>query len=288
MKGGLEMNIPILFLQRNHQEHVKYSLQQATVSNPSSRVILLGPEDCAPLCEGGVEHYLISNYTESASSFEAIYQHKSTNPYIYSLFNFLRWFILKDFMKQHNLSQCCVLDSDVLLYASIDSPRFHSFSMEFSWTSFCSLDRLDSFCSYVMKQFQNPTLYSRTVYYAERLGHGLLSDMVLCDLFHLDHPKLPKCFGLFSDCFFDHNVNCPLPSYLFQLEQLDGKKKVYLQSNQLYCKKIESGDFIRVCSLHFQGLAKPYMKHFVSPGFSAVSSPSHFDYQTSRWVPCSL
>lgn len=284
------MVLPIIFFQRNFQEHARYSMQQARISNPSSRIILLGTTDTSSLCDDSMEHYLISDYIMSASSFKAIYQHRSTNPYVYSLFNFQRWFILKDFMKQHSLAQCLVLDSDVLLYTSIDSSDFHSFPMEFSWTSFVSSETLDAFCNYVTMQFQNPTLLSRCSFYAEKLGHGLLSDMVLCDLFHLDHPELPKCFGYFSDRFFDHNLNCPLPSYLSRLELVAGKKKVYLLNNQLYCKKVDSTELLHVCSLHFQGQAKGLMKHFFSPGFSAFpsSTPFFFNYLTYLWTPCSL
>lgn len=280
------MGIPIIFFQRNFQEHVFFSLQQAKLSNKFSRVILLGTEDTHPLCKNNMEHYLISDYCRGARQFEAIYVHQSTNSYEYSLFNFQRWFILKDFMKQQNLELCLVIDSDVLLFTPIDSSDFHSFSMEFSWTSFISLEKANAFCSYVMMQFQNPVLLSRTLFYAQKLGHGLVSDMVLCDLFHLDHPEFPKCFGIFSDCFFDHNLNCSLPLYLPQLELLDDRKKIYLRNNQLYCQKVNSRDLLRVCSLHFQGHAKPFMKHFISSSFPSSSSPLFFDYQFSRWIPC--
>ncbi|MED1860020.1 hypothetical protein [Brevibacillus reuszeri] len=262
-------------------------MQQAKLSNKSSRVILLGTPDTRSMCHGSIEHFLISDHFSSAQQFKPIYQHRSTNQYAYSLFNFQRWFILKDFMHLQSLDSCLVLDSDVLLYTSIDSSDFHSFSMEFSWTSFVSREMAYDFCSYVMKQFQTPALLSRAMFYAKKLGHGLLSDMILCDLFHLDHPELPKCFGLFSDCFFDHNLNCPLPDYLFPLEQLAGKKKVYLLNNQLYCKKVGTDELLYVCSLHFQGAAKQFLKYFFSPRLSARDSSTlfFFDYLTSQWVP---
>lgn len=282
------MRIPIIFLHRTVEEHVPYCLQQAKLSNLTSRVILLGTAENQSMCNESIEHYLIKDYCDHALEFEKIYKHVSPNPYIYNLFCFQRWFILRDFMKQNKLSRCCALDSDVLLYAFVDNPDFYAFSMEFSWTTFCTLEMLEAFCSYIIHHFSEPKHFSRVLSFAEKQGDAPVSDMILCDLFHLDHPEFPKCFGIFSDCFFDHNLNCSLPLYLPQLELLDGRKKVYLLNNQLYCKKVNSNDLLRVCSLHFQGHAKPFMKHFISSSFSASSSPLFFDYHTSQWVPCDL
>ena len=285
------MRIPIIFLHRTVEEHVPYCLQQAKLSNLTSRVILLGTAENQSMCNESIEHYLIKDYCEHALEFEKIYKHVSHNPYIYNLFCFQRWFILRDFMKQNKIPRCCALDSDVLLYTSVDTPDFYEFSMEFSWTTFCTIEMLEAFCSYIILLFSEPKQFSRVLSFAEKQGDAPVSDMIFCDLFHHDHPEFPKSFGIFSNCFFDHNLNCPIPLPLTQVELWDGRKKIYLLNNQLYCKKVGSDDLLRVCSLHFQSSAKLFLKHFFSPVFSThsahgSSSPLFFDYLTCRWVPC--
>lgn len=277
--------LPIFFIHRANEEHVGYCLRQAKWSNPSSQVMLIGTFENQMLCNDSTSHHLIQPYFQSASHFSTVYRHHSPNNYAYNLFCFQRWFILRDFMRHHQISQCCYLDSDVLLFSDVNDPAFKDFMLEYSWTTFCDLATLDRFCTFITNHFTDLRLFQNLLDFTRSIGNPPVSDMVLCIFFHNHVLRLESRFGIFDHAFFDNNLNVPLPPACPQVESLDAKKKIYVRNGELCCKIAGTDDYLRIHSLHFQGLAKPYIPYLVSPMLPAAQELLYFNYATCTWLP---
>jgi hypothetical protein len=68
--------IPIVFLYRGNRNFIPFTLYQAKMSNPNSRIILLGDQlnrHYSRICE----HYLCDDYLEYSKELKKVYKHKS-------------------------------------------------------------------------------------------------------------------------------------------------------------------------------------------------------------------
>lgn len=280
------MSLPIVFMHRGDDEYLAYSLSQAMWSNPSSPILLFGKPANQKFAQNGITHVMMDDYMGSAREFAKVYRHIHHMPYEYNLFCFQRWFILRDFMKVHNISKCCYLDSDVMLYTDVKNPLFDTFMMEFVWTNFVEISRLEQFCSFVTAHFENVALFGQVVSFTLkskdhlRFGMPLVTDMVLGVMFLQRSPGYRMSHGLYHSGFFDGNVQQSLFT-----ESAGGKKKIYVSDGQLYCKHIQTNSRLSLFSLHFQGdVMKHYMKFFYSPALPQEGTLS-FDYPSCRWLP---
>lgn len=282
------VSLPIVFIHRDDEEHVRICMQQAKTSNPSSRVILIGNPENKHLCGNNIEHYLLSKYNQSAQTFSTHYKHASPlNDYTYNLFCFLRWFVLRDFMRSQGIERCWYFDSDVMLYTDIsqlDAASLSNFEIEYTWTTTCDLRMLDQLCDYMTKFFREHLHYQTLLDYAKENGDLPVSDMILFVLFHNYALRRSATYGMIAAGFFDHNLNCPFPPFTPQIHSLDNKKKIYQKAGVLYCKFTEKEDYIKVHTLHFQGHAKAYIPYFRSQDIPNTDDFMYFDYPTCKWV----
>lgn len=279
------MPLPIIFTHRGDDAYLSYSLRQAKASNPESQVILIGTARNQNYATDGIDHVMLDPYMQSASGFAPLYKHIHIMPHEYNLFCFQRWFLLRDFMRQNNISRCCYLDSDVMLYADVNDPAYSQFMMEFVWTNFVSVEILEHFCAFLTAHFANQELFAQLVQETIRMQHvsnnlPLVSDMVLGLLFLRQFPHHPHTHGRYGDRMFDENINRPIWA-----ESVDGKRKVYLIAGKLYTRDAATRAFVQLNSLHFQGLVmKDYMPFFFTP-YLATEGSFSFDYGGKRWHP---
>lgn len=280
------MAIPIIFSHRTDSEYVYYSLRQAKVSNPDSDVFLFGTSSNIKNISGNTKHVMINDYSKGASDFAKVYKHVTINPYDYNLFCFQRWFILRDYMRQHNISECWGFDTDVMLFTDLKNPEYQNFSYEFSWTTITTLKDLEEFCTMQLEYFSHQKLFEELKIYTKEIGlynqktGFIISDMVTMRLYFEKQLKRKKLNGLFSNSYFDHNIQKNFPG----IEMLNNKKKVYLIDGNFYCKKTDSNQFIKLNSLHFQSPKnKKFMKYFYSPN-TKNKGEYFFDYNTCQWI----
>jgi hypothetical protein len=188
-------------------------------------------------------------------------------------------------MKAKRLERCWYLDSDVMLYADLNNPEYDRFAFEFSWTTPVEIDMLDRFCALIQNHYRDPLLFQNLESYARQIGQPAISDMVLCSLFVQQIRGGDRYYGIFHESFFDENLNHPLdfPPHYFQIERLDGKKKVYLIKGELYCKELTTGKYLKVNSLHFQADSKMFMNDFVGSAFPRKDEILYFDYGAREW-----
>ncbi|MFS0555265.1 hypothetical protein [Brevibacillus sp. 179-C9.3 HS] len=278
------MPLPIVIIHRGDDDYLTYSLQQAKRSNPHSPVYLIGNVGNRRYVTHGINHEMIDNYMHAAMEFTRVYKHIHFMPYEYNLFCFQRWFILLAFMKKHHIPKCCYIDTDVMLYTDVNHPRFDSFMMEFVWTNFVDIQKLEEFCTFMTSHFANPISFAKVVQYTMqrkdqiRFNQPLITDMVVALLFLAQFKDYQMTNGLFHDGFIDGNIQYPA-----SVENLYGYKKIYAINGSLCCKDIATSRYLPLFSLHFQGYTKHYMKYFTAPHLPQGGC-YFFDYISSRWI----
>lgn len=271
-------HIPIFIFHRGDDEYINYSLQQAKISNPHSDLFLCGNPINEKYCLGtDVKHVLIEDYNQGALAFEKVYYHTGPNSYIYNLFCFQRWYVLRDFMRAQHLRLSCQLDSDYMLYTNVTNEKYTS--IQAPWICIITLEELEAFCELTFEFFRNPILLQYIWRYTtEELGHPAISDMVTLDYFNKWEYN-PKKLGYFTDSFFDRNI-----SYPDFYEPFDNKKMVYFRNDKFYCKDLKTNTYQQALAFHFQGDGKKYMKYFLSSNISTTKT-LYFNYVKLEWLP---
>lgn len=159
---------------------VDVALRQAALAAPNSDVILLTDE--IRQLDFDVTQVLTAGYSESVAAFEKVYIHTSVNERPYELNCYTRWFVMRDFARQHGLGRFCVFDTDILLFSPVER-----FAAEFgahragNWTwanVFADPEALALMCDYFSEAFADAALFARIADRVERrLGRRQLSDM---------------------------------------------------------------------------------------------------------------
>ncbi len=254
--------LPVFFLHYGNSDYLRYTLAQAKTSNPESTIYLLG--DLSNNCYDFVEHHAFSDYFEEADEFSRIYRHFSTNSHSYTLFDFQRWFVLREFLAAHNLNKCLYLDSDTLLYADVTLERKKFEQFDFTLSQACCgctffLNRseaLDDFCQFLKDIYmrKNQYYYDKMVYnFALRQKNGLKgggSDMWAFEAYRQAHFGEIGEAGLVVDgSVYDPNISQPHPGF----EMSNGIKRISWHNDKPYGRHLRSGKEIRFNSLHFQG-----------------------------------
>jgi hypothetical protein len=264
-------SLPIIFIHRWNSEHLKYSLAQAHVSNPRSTIFLLG--DPSNDVYDFVEHQPMAEYFNDAGKFQKIYKHYSTHGIDFELICFQRWFILREFLIAHNVSQCLYLDSDTMLYADVtkDWKKFEQFDFTLCWNSIgCvffvnRLKGLDEFCQFLMDIYgsKNKFYYDRMVaHYAVRKKHHLAGgacDMTAFQFYSEGNfGQMGEASHIIDGSVYDPNINMPHPGF----EMENGIKKIIWKDRQPYGRHVRTGEQIKFNSLHFNGHAKKLMSEY--------------------------
>src|SRR5215216_1852908 len=110
--------LPLVFIHYRNSPYLAYTLTQARRTSPRSPIYLSGDDTNANVYPF-VHHVNMRRYASSAEAFKKIYRHFSPNGESYELFCFVRWFYLRDFLREHNVERCVHVDSDVLLYVDV-------------------------------------------------------------------------------------------------------------------------------------------------------------------------
>lgn len=280
------MSIPIVLSNYGNPWYLKYSLTQCKGTNPDSRVILIGDE--SNYGYAGVEHYHYKNYMGYAAEMAAVYKHMNTNPFKYELFCFQRWFMIYEFLKKHNISQCFIMDSDVLLYEPID--RYKTLFGDAKLTLYeinqsthgvtggsafvLDVDFLKTFCDFCLQAYKNNlseayiAAESHYIQLQEKGKLGGVCDMTFWSMFYAKYRK--SIFDthqlLSGNVYLDININNRvIPDYTFVTE--DNRKKVIFKGKTPFgIANSKSGETVEVkfpC-LHFQGEVKKLMPDFIT------------------------
>jgi hypothetical protein len=256
----MKQTFPIIFIHIDDSDYLKYTLAQAKISSPNAIIHLIGDQfnDNYEF----VTHHNIKNYSSEAELFSKLYKHHSTNSYSAEIFCFRRWFVLKEFMEDNDLTRCLYLDSDVLLYADIleEHLMYNNYSftivngMSPNFTLINDRKMLEDFCDFIVKCFISDALYKRL---AETAVHNLWSDGCVSDMVAFYEYQKTSPYNIGDASAIGHQSGHDLNMNLSEgLEMEEGVKKIYWIDNKPYCRDISSGSLIKLNSLHFQAGAK--------------------------------
>jgi hypothetical protein len=273
--------LPIVFLHQSNSDYLQYSLGQAKSTNPHSTVYLLG--DQTNDAYDFVQHHHMRDYFEGAERFAQIYRHYSTIGPALELIWFQRWFVLRDFLRAHNLRECLYLDSDVMLYTDVteDRKKFAQFDFTLCWhTIGCvvflnRIEGLEAFCQFVTDIYSKKDRYhydKMVSHYAVRQKNDLTGgacDMTALQLYNeANFGQVGEAANVMSGSFYDPNMNAPHPGF----EMSEGIKKVIWRDQQPYGRFLRTGDEVRFNSMHFQGeQTKRWMRSYYTGDRSFIN-----------------
>lgn len=215
-----------------------------------------------------------------AGEFKKAYLHMSHNPEWYELICFLRWFYLLEYMRLGKVESVFYLDSDVLLYTSMQELARESVAMGNGAVRgaclFCQSNRatagisywtregLEDFCQmllncYRQKKYLN-VLKNYWKPFVETGAPGGVCDMTPLSLFYSPNTDrladLTKVGGGVFDCGINVSSNYVENEYVMHR----GMKKVVFDGKVPMLVKNDGYNTLeKAHALHFQGEAKGHM-----------------------------
>ncbi|MFA6103022.1 MAG: hypothetical protein WCV67_07265 [Victivallaceae bacterium] len=285
------MKIPLIFIHQGYNDYLNYTLRQAHFSNPDAEIILIGDESNDKF--DFVKHYRAEDYQRNADAFAGVYKHMSFNSYEFELICFKRWFILEDFMIQHQLHGTFVFDTDVMIYSDLTAMAENlsdSGNNGFAVTGESSLSphvifwqkqTLSSFNQFLLESYSLPEVIEKyqqkwTHHISNKLAGGICDMTALC-LFNSQaaHVQYQNLLKIEDDATFDLNINESSNLKDNEFVKTRGQKKIIWNNNQPYAIRKSDNREIRFHALHLQGHAKLLLdKYYRGPDFRERKSIS--------------
>src|ERR1700733_11842855 len=279
---------PIVIFHKGRTWYLPYVLHQAQVACPSSEVMLASeiPVPGFPLLP-------LNNFEniKRAATFRRCYQHMSTNPQAYELFCYLRWFYLLEYMELRGLQRVLHLDSDFLLYCSMEELAFShpvrsgeaglsipaQSHESLVWLAsghmgLFTVEALDCFCKFATATFVEERWLSQ--YNQKWMSHstrrpGGICDMTTLYFFCREYPEAvvnlaEESRGAVADLRFNNSANHRADEY----QMRNGVKRVELRCGKPIIFR-KDGRPVRALGLHFQGRNKRHIpRYYLGPSFA--------------------
>jgi hypothetical protein len=268
--------IPIVQFFRGNQPYLRLSLKQAQRFN--QEVILIGDTSNQELTR---HHFNYADYDQHFQSFIDVYEHLSSNSVNFEMYCFQRFFVLQQWMTEHDQNQVFMIDSDLLLYADLTDhlykkylqeyeaalciPKLKNQEAEYAWTasphlSFWTRSSIQSFTSFCLDIYSNQKelLHQKYSYHQAMNLPGGICDMTLLYLWAKDKDAIFNLLELKNGVAVDHNINSKDDLWESQYELRAGIKKIYFIQGLPFEEETQN----QFLGLHFQGAAKPLMAIF--------------------------
>jgi hypothetical protein len=207
--------------------------------------------------------------SKRAKMFRSRYQHMSTNSEAFELFCFLRWFYLLDYMEERGLERALHLDSDFLLYSSMqEMARTHPVGPGAAGLSIPQLnasghvglftiEALRRFCDFCTATFTEK--YWLSQYRDKWRTHGVNNPGGVCDMTALyffcgEHPEaVVNLAEERGGAVFDDNFGLARNHRADEYQLRYGVKRVELGRRGPPIMFRKDGRPVRALGLHFQG-----------------------------------
>lgn len=264
----------IVFLHWGPTPYLYYVVKQARHWNPRADIIVLS-DIPRPELERHATVVPFERHDRGAKEFAGIYQHHSENSFAYEIFNFQRWFILRDYAATHGLRQIVHLDSDELTYSCYASEfsRLGSFdvgvvgyqgpqSMLIAEPAF-----IGALCDRITELFTVESSNLATMYAEWKT----VTDFTAVQDMHAIHTLLAR--GAFKQLDLSAiRDNAVYDGAIHEAEGYDfanGQKQFSWCDGQPWGRHVETNSLVRFCALHCQGAAKNrILEHFKARDFS--------------------
>lgn len=264
--------VTIIVVHRGNQSYLRDSLRCAR--NAGNHVVLIGDEsnskdqqwvDFRTCQSGNYEHFV------------DIYQHMSSNPYKFELICFERYFLTHSYMKQHKLTECVMMDSDICLFDQITKENFEYADLailvpeqktEYSLSasahfSYWTIDALEKMLSFLIQSYESiPEEMTKKWEWHQRTGApGGICDMTLLYLFsksyrgkilNTDKIMKPKMFDQIMSETVSHGIE-------FAAMKNRDTKAVFKNEKGQMCYRSVEGVYYPVLYIHAQGGDKRYI-----------------------------
>jgi hypothetical protein len=268
--------IPVVQFFRGNQPYLRQSLKQAQKFN--QEVILIGDKSNQNLTR---HHFNYENYNQQFQPFVDVYEHLSSNSISFELCCFQRFFVLQQWMIEHQQDQVFMTDSDLLLYvdltkhlyakylqsyeAALCIPHLKNQEAEFAWTasphlSFWTSSAVQSFTDFCLEVYgdRKELLHQKYSYHQVMNLPGGICDMTLLYLWAKTRNTVFNLLELKNGVAVDHNINSKDDLWEDQYQLRAGIKRIYFMQGLPYEKETHN----QFLGLHFQGAAKPLMPIF--------------------------
>jgi hypothetical protein len=171
---------PLIFLHIGDIFYLKYTLRSAVFHNPNTEVILIGDRYNKKYEHLGVKHFNFHGYldTDDIKEFDQVYkliggtrfiEINRSKGYDWTKYNFLKWFVLRNFLRQHNYTSCWTFDSDNMLLCDLNSKDYFfqnldctvrpAFSMIMGKINNTGV--LEDYCKVIIDLFKNSTFLNK-------------------------------------------------------------------------------------------------------------------------------
>ena len=256
--------IPVILIHLGDSDYLHHTFARALQMN--REVILIGNSLTT------LPHEDVDKYKLDANVFEQHYRHLSGNHAEFELFCFQRWFILSEFMHTNNLETVFYQDSDVLLYADVNSEWKHYEQYDFTLVqgtcasnSYFKRDGLDRFCRFVMSTYEkrDKLFQEFESIYIAMTAQGLpggICDMTLFRYYKASNDPPPvgeMCAIDEKNATWDHHLRAP-DGYRMRQEDGETIKDVVFLSGLPHVYNLSMQQNIRFKSLHLQGQTKAF------------------------------
>ncbi len=280
----MSQSIQIVFIHRGNSWYLPYVIRQAAYVNRSEcPIVLLG--DTKQSGAGIVQ--LDSLQNTKAERFLNCYEHMSSNPHSFEELCFLRWFYLLEHMRRESIDNVLHVDSDVLLYSSINEiQRIHNDSSgcaliipdqhheSYTWCvsghmSYWNISYLERFCDFVINTYEDPHYHAKYkekwAWHSDTGTSGGICDMTTLYLFWRENmSSITNYAAEKRGTVFDSNVSSSMNKFVNEYVMEDGLKKIAFidESQPVFYKAEAPNNPIRVHGVHFQGGAKQYIPNY--------------------------
>lgn len=205
-----------------------------------------------------------------AHPFSKYYAHMSTNHFEFELACFVRWFYLRDWMKEKGIPDCLYCDTDVMLFTNVENewhgdPYYfeHDFTLSLGTsghTSFWKFDALSAFCDFLWNAYaeHNATFEECERIFQEMQAQQLaggVSDMLLLRMFAAESQlRVGEMSEVRNGTIWDHNLNAS-DGFSMWINH----KAILFIDRVPTAYHLETSARIHFKSLHFQSNAKKYI-----------------------------
>lgn len=296
----MKKNIPIIYsphkigLKNNSLDFLflPVSLSSVVKTNPDTDVFFLNINDNYPVgILGIIDVDVRKEFSSSATDISKRYKHLSTNKPDFELFCIQRFFVVRDFMRDRNITRAFLIETDVLLFADLNDffSNVHGFDYNDTYLSeskcislgYVTLDYMNYFCEFVTNCYSDTSILNSMSMFFEKYTSdgkkGGICDMTFCDYINRAIYGADVKFKAknFSDIFSSSNGDIMFDSFIgrnsilnrdiiidMDKSLIDGKtiKKIKYVNGKPFVSTTE-GD-LALGSLHFQGSAKGLMSDF--------------------------
>ncbi len=284
---------------KKNQEYLRYCIEQASKYN--EKVVLIGDEHNKHWAKEW--HHVNEFPSNRLDEFNRVFKNLSAYPDSWAVSIFKRFFLIYEYIRKNDYSDCVILDSDILLYKNLSEyePFMHcDTALEIpadqdmrplpagnglSWTacagiSYFTRDALSNFLDYCIDMYAHHLNELNVKWEAHQKYHlyGGVGEMSLLYLWAKTLPADRVCnlTKTYENSVFDMNM-CNASCYLekeFDYNSTLRIKNLKWIDGKPYCKRLSDGELILFHALHFVDISKLYMYDLFT--YQKVSFPVRF------------